>query len=89
MNYDERNWNLIWAQLLHDPLKIPSINRAQLIDDGFNLARADLLPYQTTFNMANYLRKEMDYVPWKSAFGVFEYVDSMLDRVATYDSFKV
>jgi aminopeptidase N len=90
VNYDERNWNLIWAQLLHDPKQIPTISRAELIDDAFHLARADLLSYRTALNLANYLRKETEYLPWKSAFDVFQYIDAMLTRMpSTYEVFKV
>lgn len=89
MNYDDRNWDLIWAQLLHDPTLISTLTRAQLIDDAFNLARADQLSYRTAFQLANYLRKETKYVPWKSAFDVFEYIDTMLVRTPTYEAFKV
>jgi aminopeptidase N len=90
VNYDERNWNLIWAQLLHDPKQIPTISRAELIDDAFHLARADLLPYRTALNLANYLRKETEYLPWRSAFDVFQYIDAMLTRMpSTYEAFKV
>lgn len=90
VNYDERNWNLIWAQLLHDPKQIPTISRAELVDDAFHLARADLLPYRTALNLANYLRKETEYLPWRSAFDVFQYIDAMLTRMpSTYEAFKV
>ena len=88
VNYDERNWNLIWAQLLHDHLQIPTISRAQLIDDAFNLARADLLPYGTALNLANYLKKELEYLPWRSAFDAFQYIDRMLAGTPAYESFK-
>ena len=89
VNYDERNWDLIWSQLLHDPEQIPTINRAQLVDDAFNLARADLMPYTTALNMAVYLRKETEHAPWRSAFEAFRYVDIMLKRTSAYTSFKV
>ncbi len=89
VNYDERNWNLIWAQLLHELSQIPTISRAQIVDDAFNLARADLLPYRTAMNLANYLKKEDEYLPWKSAFDAFQYIDSMLASTPTYEAFKV
>jgi hypothetical protein len=90
VNYDERNWNLIWAQLLHDPKQISTISRAELVDDAFHLARADLLPYRMALNLANYLRKEKEYLPWRSAFDVFQYIDTMLTRMpSTYEAFKV
>ena len=40
VNYDEKNWKLITDQLLQDVSKIYQTNRAQLLDDSWNLARA-------------------------------------------------
>ena len=45
VNYDERNWKLIIDQLNSDHESIHVINRAQIIDDALNLARAGLLNY--------------------------------------------
>lgn len=89
VNYDERNWNLIWSQLIQDPFAIPVWTRAQLIDDALNLARAGRLAYTQALNLANYLRKETEYLPWKAALDSLEYLDGMLLRSSTYESFKV
>lgn len=40
VNYDDNNWNLLVQQLNTDHRAIHVINRAQIIDDAFNLARA-------------------------------------------------
>ncbi len=41
-------------------------------------------------NLANYLKKEEEYLPWKSAFDAFQYIDSMLASTpSTYEAFKV
>ena len=45
VNYDERNWELIIAQLKRDPTSIHVTKRVQILDDAFNLARAGLLNY--------------------------------------------
>lgn len=90
VNYDERNWNLIRTQLFNrDPNQISTINRAQLLDDAFNLAWAGLLPYGTAFNLSAYLGRETEYLPWKSAFKAFEHVNAMLLRTPVFYSFKV
>ncbi|RXM91483.1 Aminopeptidase N [Acipenser ruthenus] len=39
VNYDTENWNRLLQQLQDNFTEIPVINRAQLIDDAFNLAR--------------------------------------------------
>ena len=91
VNYDDTNWKL----LIND-LRIPSkmqqispTNKAQLIDDALNLARAGLLDYETSMNVTRYLSNELDYLPWKSAFTAFSYLDNMLIKTAGYDKFKV
>ena len=41
VKYDETNLGLIRDQLIRDNRAIPVINRAQIYDDYFNLARAN------------------------------------------------
>lgn len=39
VNYDLRNWEALISQLNSDHRVIPTKNRAQIIDDAFNLGR--------------------------------------------------
>jgi len=64
VNYDEQNWQLIINQLKSNASEIHIINRAQLMDDALNLARAGLLPYDVAFNVTNYLKDETEYLPY-------------------------
>lgn len=91
VNYDITNWKLI-IKHLNDPRRYHEIaqsNRAQLIDDAMNLARADLLDYTTALDVTKYLNHERDYVPWKTAINNLLYIDSMLIRTPDYDKMKV
>lgn len=91
VNYDITNWNLI-IEHLNNPRtyhEISQSNRAQLIDDAMNLARADLLEYKTALGVTKYLNHERDYVPWKTAINNLLYIDSMLIRTPDYDKMKV
>lgn len=54
--------------------QIPPINRAQIIDDTLNLARAKELSYSNAFDVTSYLGNELDYYPWYSAFQAFSYL---------------
>ncbi|XP_052891874.1 aminopeptidase N [Anopheles moucheti] len=90
VNYDERNWQLI-VNHLQDKSKFKTIaasNRAQLIDDALNLARAGYLDYVVALNVTRYLAHETDYVPWKAAIAALNYIDSMLIRTRHYGLFK-
>ena len=89
VNYDEQNWRLIIQQLREDHTKIHVINRAQIIDDVLNLARAGLLKYQLALEVTTYLNKEDEYVPWAAALSGLEYLDEMLKGTASYGDFKV
>lgn len=91
VNYDLKNWKLI-TNYLNDPLKysdIPPANRAQLINDAMNLARADILDYTVALDVTKYLRHETEYVPWKTAISDLFYIDSMLIHSSDYHLMKV
>lgn len=40
VNYDDKNWKAIIEQLSEDPNVFPDANRAQVIDDSCQLAKA-------------------------------------------------
>ena len=67
VNYDKENWKLLAQQLLKDHTAIHVINRAQIMDDALNLAKSDLLDYETALSVTGYLSKEVEYIPWASA----------------------
>ena len=54
------------------------INRAQLIDDALNLAKAGYLGYGTALGMTEYLDAESEFVPWSSAKTAFSYIQLMM-----------
>ncbi|KAF6203836.1 hypothetical protein GE061_002171 [Apolygus lucorum] len=90
VNYDERNWQLIIAQL-RDPdrfLNIGELNRAQLIDDSLQLARAGQLNYSVALNLTTYLAEEVSYLPWETAFPGLGFLNTMLKKMPIYDKFK-
>ena len=89
VNYDRRNWDLLAGQLLSDADEIPVINRCQLIDDAFNLARSGRLDYSVALNLTRYLSNEREYLPWKSASMALKFLDSMLGRTPIYGVFQV
>ena len=88
VNYDDRNWNLIINQLREDHTKIHVINRAQIIDDALNLARAGLMKYELALDVTSYLHKEGEYIPWEAALSGLQYVDAMLKQTMAYSEFR-
>lgn len=90
VNYDENNWNLITNYLKsEDYEEIPPVNRAQLLDDALNLARAGILKYNTALELTQYLERELDYIPWYSALNAFSFLNLRLTGTNTHSLFKV
>ncbi|KAL4005285.1 hypothetical protein ACER0C_004998 [Sarotherodon galilaeus] len=84
VNYDLGNWERLFTQLNTDHKVIPVINRAQLVDDAFSLARAQLLSTSLALRTTSYLSKETEYMPWQSALNNLDYYYLMLDRTDVY-----
>ncbi|KAF1387135.1 hypothetical protein PFLUV_G00102120 [Perca fluviatilis] len=84
VNYDHGNWESLFAQLNSEHQVIPVINRAQLVDDAFNLARAQMVSSPLALNTTLYLSVETEYIPWQSALDNLDYYYLMLDRTEVY-----
>ncbi|KAI4492593.1 hypothetical protein M0804_002384 [Polistes exclamans] len=88
VNYDSESWNIIAEYLLHGDLNtIHPLNRAQLVDDAFNLAHAGLLNYSVTLNLVKYLEKETDYIVWKAALNGLSTMNKQLGLTELYKEF--
>uniref|UniRef100_A0A4W4GQF0 Aminopeptidase n=1 Tax=Electrophorus electricus TaxID=8005 RepID=A0A4W4GQF0_ELEEL len=88
VNYDSENWERILEQLRTDHQVIPEMNRAQIVDDAFNLARAGIIPVALALNTTVFLSKETSYIPWESAlmnldsfYHTFDQTDVCLDTL--------
>lgn len=88
VNYDPNNWELLTVQLVQDLNKIPLLNRAQLLDDAFNLAQAGIIEYAIAMRLSSYLSKELDYVPWVTALKNFKFLLTRYYNKPTYDLLK-
>lgn len=79
VNYDRTNWNLLINGLARKNFdNISVLNRAQLIDDAFNLADSGERSFDLAFSILNYLREETDFVPWKTATRSLNQLERML-----------
>lgn len=84
VTYDIDNWNALINQLYDDNSVINVLNRAQLIDDTFNLALADQIDYTLVLKLSKYLKKENDVIPWYSAKNGFDYLLNRMRRSSHY-----
>lgn len=84
VNYNPENWERLLTQLETNPHRIPPLNRGQLVDDAFNLARAKVVEITLALNSTRFLRKELEYVPWDCAVKNLGYIVLMFDRSEVY-----
>ena len=68
---------------------IVAINRAQIINDAWSLAKSGDLSMSLALQTTNYLQNEREYVPWSAATSQLSFVSSMLVRDPLYGSFSV
>ncbi|XP_036591148.1 aminopeptidase N [Trichosurus vulpecula] len=88
VNYDEKNWKQLQNELQTNPANIPLINRAQIIHDGFNLARAQHIPTTLALENTLFLENEVEYMPWEATRSSISYFTQMFDRSEVYGPMK-
>ncbi|KAL3884512.1 hypothetical protein ACJMK2_024647 [Sinanodonta woodiana] len=88
VNYDSENWNALIKQLNTNHTVIHTINRAQIINDGWNLAKSGELDLNVPLTMLEYLNKEEEYIPWSAAVSELNFVNTMLKRHSLYGKFS-
>ncbi|CAG0922228.1 unnamed protein product [Notodromas monacha] len=79
VNYDDLNWKLLAEQLKENAEVIDPVNRAQILDDAFMLARAGYLEYDLAVDLMDYLPAETSYMPWSAALKSANFFIDMLD----------
>ncbi|XP_045894112.1 aminopeptidase Ey-like isoform X1 [Micropterus dolomieu] len=84
VNYNQANWDRLLNILGTNHQLIPVINRAQLVDDAFNLARAKIISTELALSTTKYLNNERDYIPWQSALNNLDFFYLMFDRSEVY-----
>ncbi|XP_064595580.1 glutamyl aminopeptidase-like [Liolophura sinensis] len=79
INYPVFLWRK-FADILDNNLQvIPDVDRAGLLSDAFDLARAGLLGYDAALNLTGYLHKEESYLAWDSVSSGLSYISHMLE----------
>ncbi|CAH0553353.1 unnamed protein product [Brassicogethes aeneus] len=81
VNYDPALWDQITLALNAKNFSgIPENNRAQIVDDVFNLAKIGKLSYSIAFKYLSFLEKDTSYFPWYSAFSGFTYLEKRISK---------
>lgn len=90
VNYDEANWKKIGEQLKKENFGgIHVLNRAQIIDDLFQLARAEYHSYDFIFTVLEYIQEERAYVPWTSFLNGLNYLQQRIPNDEYRANFEV
>lgn len=90
VNYDITNWERLSEFLYKDDFNlIHVINRAQLIDDAFNLAKWNYIPFEIPLNLSKYLTRETHYLPIATFLNNMNSIKSALTFTDIYKDFQV
>ncbi|XP_053667733.1 aminopeptidase N-like [Anopheles marshallii] len=90
VNYDVESWRKLIEVLNSDRFEelLPVINRAQLVDDVANLARAGQVGYDVALSLIQYLERETEYIPWSTAYDALLHLDRMFSGNKEYVRFE-
>jgi len=87
--YNEENYKLLTNYLNSENHKnIHVLNKAQLLDDSLNLARAGVLNYSIALDLTTYLERETDFIPWVSYFRALTFLNTRLTGTKDHENFK-
>ncbi|XP_022255971.1 endoplasmic reticulum aminopeptidase 1-like, partial [Limulus polyphemus] len=86
--YEEEEWRTFTEVLRQDHWKLHSGDRANLLDDGFSLARTGMLNISIVLDMACYLQKERNYIPWATSFSHFQDLSFLVYNTPVYPVFQ-
>lgn len=92
VNYDKENWQRI-IKYMNSPnfTNIHVLNRAKLLDDAYFLFLNGKLERSLLLDLASYLIREKDYIPWKGGEKILFYISrsrvkTSEDKVLVYDN---
>ncbi|CAM4517877.1 unnamed protein product [Leuciscus chuanchicus] len=88
VNYDLGNWERLLSQLESNHQVIPVVNRAQILDDAFNLARASIINITLALRTTKYLTHEREYIPWEAALRNLNYFFQLFGRSEVYGALQ-
>lgn len=88
VNYDSENWNNLIKQLTSNYHDIHALNRAQLLDDSFYLARFGRLDFAITLNMTRYIKDEFHVAPLNVFYKMLTFLNKFMARERNYKDFQ-
>lgn len=89
VQYDERNYQLLADAMFNNISLFPETNRAQLLDDVYNLARTNRQSYATALSAARFLEFDTSYISWYPAITMLTTIDTNFHGHESYPRFRV
>ncbi|KAK9711566.1 ERAP1-like C-terminal domain [Popillia japonica] len=85
VNYDVENWNRISDYLNTENFnQIHKLNRAQLLEDSFNLAKFGVIGFDIPLSLMRYVQRETEYVPFTTIYNDFKtFISNTLNAAMT------
>ncbi|XP_052844757.1 aminopeptidase Ey-like [Drosophila gunungcola] len=89
VNYDAQNWKLLIQTLNSEEFQtIHVVNRAQLLDDVMFFAWTGDQNYHVALQMMNYLQRERELLPWRSALEHLQILSVIYRQTSNFKFFK-
>ncbi|KAK9296119.1 hypothetical protein QLX08_009757 [Tetragonisca angustula] len=90
VNYESAIWESL-VELLNSKnyINVHPTNRAQLIDDAFNMARINSLSYEIALKLMAYLNRETDHIVWQTSFRHLQFLHNLMRTSGHYNMFQV
>lgn len=89
VQYDLTNYHLLSEAMFRNISLFPETNRAQLLDDLYNLARTNRQSYATALRAARFLEFDTSYISWYPAITMFTSIDNSFHGHESYPRFRV
>lgn len=89
VQYDQTNYDLLADAMVRNISLFPETNRAQLLDDLYNLARTNRESYATALRAAQFLEFDTSYISWYPAITMFTTIDNNFHGHESYPRFRV
>ncbi|XP_060068640.1 glutamyl aminopeptidase-like [Ylistrum balloti] len=89
VNYPTNLWMRFATMLQNgDIQELSNVDKAGLINDALNFARAGQVSYDVALSMTLYLDKEFNHLPWESAYTAFAYISSMFQYGGSFGPWR-
>ncbi|XP_076049754.1 glutamyl aminopeptidase-like [Oratosquilla oratoria] len=88
VNYDDALWDDLISAFRKDHTVFSPSDRAGVLDDAFNLAAAELIPYDRVFSLISYMDKEDNYVAWKPVASHLKNMGFLLKMTKAYPDYR-